>query len=73
MNNYKDLIDSIRMVGHATAEPLTDAEKRIIEKIARVFPQEKMVYDATHREKVWEEKSIGALIPYTDAVRLTEI
>ncbi|MCX5823710.1 MAG: DUF4065 domain-containing protein [Deltaproteobacteria bacterium] len=73
MNNYKDLIDSILSAEEREAEPLSEREKGIIEKIALTFPVEQMVYDAAHREKVWEEKSRGVLIPYTDAVRLTEI
>jgi len=73
MNNYKDLIDSILAADEGQAEPLSEREKGIIEKIALTFPMEQMVYKAAHREKVWKEKSTGALIPYTDAVRLTAI
>jgi len=73
MNNYLDLLDDIRRAAAADAVPLSEGEKRIIEKIALAFPEDRMAYDAAHREKVWKEKDTGALIPYTDAIRLTEI
>jgi transcriptional regulator with XRE-family HTH domain len=73
MNNYGDLIDDILTVDVKRAEPLSEGEERIIEKITAAFPKDRMVYDAAHRERVWEEKSTGALITYTDATRLTEV
>lgn len=73
MNNYKDLIDDILNADVTKAEPLSEGEERIIAKIAATFPKDRMAYDAAHREQVWEEKPTGTLIPYTDAVRLTEV
>jgi hypothetical protein len=73
MNNYRELIDDIRRAGDTDAEPLSEEEKGIIVGIAQRFPQDQMVYDASHREAVWKEKATGALIPYSDAVRLKEI
>jgi putative zinc finger/helix-turn-helix YgiT family protein len=55
------------------AEPLSDEEMRIIRKVAERFPAEQSVFDAAHKEKVWQERNIGALIPYSCAGELTEI
>jgi hypothetical protein len=41
--------------------------------VALVFPSDQQVIDAAHRELIWKEKPTGAMIPYTDAQRLTEI
>jgi len=73
LNNYKDLLDAIMKADEAKAEPLTEEEKRIIRKIARTFPRDRMIYDAAHREPVWKEKETGAMIPYSDSTRLKEI
>jgi putative zinc finger/helix-turn-helix YgiT family protein len=73
LNNYKELVDLIREAGGKTAQPLTKEEKRIICKIAKTFPTKRAVYDATHREEVWREKTDGSLIPYSDAAKLTQI
>jgi hypothetical protein len=73
LNNYKDLLDAILKADEAKAEPLTEEEKRIIRKIARTFPRDRMIYDAAHREPVWKEKETGAMIPYSDSARLKEI
>jgi transcriptional regulator with XRE-family HTH domain len=73
LNNYKDLLDAIVKASEAKAEPLTEEEKRIIRKIARTFPRDRMIYDAAHREPVWKEKETGAMIPYSDSSRLKEI
>jgi putative zinc finger/helix-turn-helix YgiT family protein len=70
MNNYRELIGSIRTADETQAEPLSDSEQRIIERIARTFTKDQMVYEAAHREEIWVEKATGSLIPYTDAVRL---
>ncbi len=51
LNTYRDLIDEMKNTDEKSAEPLTPEEKRIITRISRTFPQEKMVYDATHGEK----------------------
>ena len=73
MNNYRELIDDIRRAVDTDAEPLSEEEKGIIVGIAQRFPQDQMVYDASHRETIWKEKVTGALIPYSDAARLKEI
>lgn len=73
INNYSDLIDEIRHSDESLAERLSTDELLIIQKIAIHFPHEQMVYDAAHREKVWKETSIGALIPYSRSLELTEI
>ena len=46
---------------------------RIIEKIAKTFPDERQVYKAAHREKVWQDKPVGAAISYSEARGLSEI
>ena len=73
MNNYRDLVGSVLAADEKQAEPLSREEEGIIEKIAATFPRDPMIYQAAHRERVWKEKTIGALIPYPDAGRLTEI
>jgi putative zinc finger/helix-turn-helix YgiT family protein len=73
LNNYRDLIDEIKNSNEADAEPLTTEEKRILEKIAMTFPEEQMIYGAAHREKIWQRKNNGEIIPYPDATELTEI
>jgi len=72
LNNYKDLVAAIIKAPEKQAEPLTEEEKLIIEKVACAFPSTRQVYDASHREVVWQEKSAGQFIPYADAFRLTE-
>lgn len=73
INNYRELIDDIMGADEAEAEPLNDTEKRMIRRVAMAFPSDQQVIDAAHRELIWKEKPIGAMIPYTDAYRLTEI
>lgn len=73
INNYKDLIDDIINADISAITPLTDEEKRFVERVARTFPRDNDVYKAVHDEPVWKEKMTGALIPYTDAERLTKI
>ena len=73
LNNYKDLIDPIKEANSSEAEPLSDEEIRILKKIVETFPEEQLVYEAAHREKIWKEAQIGALIPYSCAHELTEI
>ncbi|MDB4444425.1 DUF4065 domain-containing protein [bacterium] len=71
LNNYRDLIDEIKCASETSAERLTLEEKRIIAKIAETFPQEKLIYEASHKEKIWEKKTTGAIIPYSDSFDLT--
>jgi len=73
INNYKDLLDEIMGADEAIAEALTDEERRIIRRVALVFPTDQQVFDAAHRELIWKEKTTGAMIPYTDVNRLMEI
>jgi putative zinc finger/helix-turn-helix YgiT family protein len=71
LNNYRDLIDEIKNANELSAEPLKTEEKRIIRGIARAFPEDRMVYNAAHKEKIWKEKTSGAIIPYSDSAKLT--
>ena len=71
LNNYKDLIEDIMKADESKAEPLSREEKRITTRIALKFPEERMVYDAAHREKIWKRQPNGATIPYTDSAEVT--
>jgi putative zinc finger/helix-turn-helix YgiT family protein len=73
LNNYKDLIEDIIRADESKAEPLNPEEKRIITRIAMKFSEERMVYDAAHKEKIWKKQPNGAIIPYTDSVELTGV
>ena len=73
LNNYRELIDEIRSAHESDAEPLTPQEKKIIARISMIFPENQMIYDAAHREKILKRTPIGAPIPYTDSAELTEI
>lgn len=73
LNNYKELIDSIRDADESTAKPLTMEEKKIIMRVALTFPNKQLIFDAAHREQVWKNKTTGAIIPYSDSAKLTEI
>ena len=73
MNNYRDLIKPIKDSDVNDTEPLSEEEFRIIHQVAERFPNEEDVYNAAHREKVWQESPTGALIPYSRASGLTEI
>ena len=56
-----------------TAEPLSAEELHIIERIVKKFPREQMAYDAAHREKVWKDRPMGSLIPYSTASEITQV
>jgi putative zinc finger/helix-turn-helix YgiT family protein len=73
LNNYAELVDLIRDSDENEVEPLSEVEIRIIQRVASTFPDKRAVYDASHEELVWKEKPDGRLIPYTDAIRLTQI
>lgn len=73
LNNYKELVDLIRDADETKTRPLTPEEKRILVRIAKRFPKKRMIIDAVHREEVWKKKSVGALMPYSDAFELKEI
>jgi putative zinc finger/helix-turn-helix YgiT family protein len=73
LNNYSDLVAEIKKADEKPTEPLTEEEHKILDRIGKRFPEEQLVYDASHREKVWADTPIGALIPYSKANELTEI
>lgn len=70
LNNYKDLIEDIMKADESKAEPLSREEKRIVTRIAMKFPEERMVYEAAHKEKIWKKQPNGAIIPYPDSTEL---
>ena len=70
LNNYKDLLDEIRNADLSEVEGLTPNELAIIQRIAKTFPEDKMVYDAAHKEPAWLETRTGELILYTWADKL---
>jgi putative zinc finger/helix-turn-helix YgiT family protein len=70
LNNYKDLIEDIMKADESKAETLSREEKRIVTRIALKFPEERMVYEAAHKEKIWKKQPNGATIPYTDSAEL---
>ena len=73
LNNYRDLIDSIMKSNENDAEPLSDDELEILRKVAEKFPEEQLVHNAAHREKIWRKAKTGALISYSCAHELTGI
>ena len=73
LNNYRDLVDEILRADPSDAEPLTTEEEAVIAAVAKAFPTNKAVYDAAHREPVWQQCSTGAIIPYTQAGGLVEM
>ena len=73
LNNYRDLIDPIKASDENEADPLTVEELRILKQIVEKFPEEQIVFDAAHREKIWLEAKTGALMPYSCAHELIEI
>lgn len=73
LNNYRDLVKPIKNSNAGDAEPLSMEEIRILHQVAEKFPKEKDTYNAAHREKIWQETPIGALISYSKAEELTEI
>jgi putative zinc finger/helix-turn-helix YgiT family protein len=73
LNNYRDLVEEIKKADESRAETLTKEELRIIAKIVQNFPEDRQVYQAAHREKIWLDKSTGAAIPYSEAQELMEV
>ena len=73
LNNYRDLVKPIKESNLNDAEPLSEEELRIVRQVAEKFPNEQDVYDAAHREKIWQDLPTGSLIPYSRAIELTEI
>ena len=73
LNNYQDLIDTIKKSDETESEPLSVEENNIIKRISKIFPQKRMVYNAAHREQIWKNKSIGEIIPYSDSSDIMEL
>ena len=73
LNNYRDLVDEIMSTDESLTETLTAEEIKIIETITNKFPREQMVYDAAHREKIWQKAVNGALLSYLQARDLTGV
>ena len=73
LNNYRDLIDTIKKSDVSEAEPLSVEENKVIKIISTIFPQKQKVYNAAHREQIWKSKSIGQIIPYSESSDLTEL
>ena len=73
LNNYRDLVDLIREADAAKAEPLSEHEERIINKIALSFPSDQSVYKASHEEPCWKNHCNGELIPYSDADNIRNV
>lgn len=73
LNNYRDLVDEILKVDLTSVPPLSETELNIIAAVAKTFPSNKRIFDASHREKIWRHCATGAIIPYSSAGQLTEI
>ena len=73
LNNYRDLIDTIKKSDTSEAEPLSVEENKIIKVISTIFPQKNLVFNAAHREQIWKNKSIGQIIPYSESCDLAEL
>jgi len=69
-NNYRELIDLIKKANGKEGEPLNLEEKNILERITKVFPAPRKVYDASHLESIWKKRAIGEIIPYSDSSEL---
>jgi putative zinc finger/helix-turn-helix YgiT family protein len=73
LNNYQDLLDSVKKSDSNDAEPLNEEELGVVRQVARRFPKDRDVFDAAHQERAWKESRIGALISYASAYELTEL
>lgn len=73
LNNYRDLIDEIIKADTANVPPLNQAEMAVIAAVAQTFPTNKRIFDASHREAIWQRCATGAIIPYSHAADLTEM
>lgn len=73
LNNYRDLLELIKKADPKKADPLTAEEQDLILKICKVFPTERKVYNASHKEDVWKNTPIGAIISYSCAAQLTAV
>ncbi|MBW6510870.1 MAG: type II toxin-antitoxin system MqsA family antitoxin [Desulfuromonadaceae bacterium] len=73
LNNYRDLVDEIFKADLTDVPPLSQTEAAIIALVAKTFPTNKQVFDASHREALWQGCPTGALIPYSRAAELIEM
>lgn len=73
LNNYRDLVEEIFKAELASVSILSKPEIAIITAVARTFPTNKRVYDASHREAIWQRCATGAIISYSRAAELTEM
>jgi putative zinc finger/helix-turn-helix YgiT family protein len=73
LNNYRDLVRPIKDANENDVEPLSHDELRIIDNVAKRFPNDEDVYNASHQEEIWKQLPTGALIPYSRADELTGI
>lgn len=73
LDNYRELVDSIQAADEREAEALTDQEKRIIRRIAKVFPSDQSIYRAVYEEDVFKSKKPGEHILYTNADGLRQV
>lgn len=65
LNNYKDLLEDIKNADPENAEPLSMEELDIIRRISQTFPEDRMIFEAAHKEPGWLETSNGELITYS--------
>lgn len=70
LNNYKDLLDEIRNADLSKTERLSDSELNVIHRLSKRFPEDQMIFDASHKEPAWLETRNGELISYSWADRL---
>jgi hypothetical protein len=73
LNNYRDLVEEIGKADETLAEPLTRKELQIMGKIVKTFSEDRQVYEAAHREKVWQDEPVGAAVPYPETRGLIAI
>lgn len=70
LNNYRELLDDIQNADTLKTESLSDSELNIISRIAGRFPEDQMVFDASHKEPAWLKTRNGELISYFWADKL---
>ncbi|MGE5842279.1 MAG: type II TA system antitoxin MqsA family protein [Deltaproteobacteria bacterium] len=73
LDNYRELVSFIQEADEKESEPLTDQENRIIEWVAKAFPNDQSIYKAAHKEEVFRDKKPGEHILYTEAERLRQL
>ena len=70
---FRELVSSIQAADETEAEPLTDQERRIVNRIAKVFPNNQSIYKAVHKEDVFRGKKPGEHLLYTEAEALRQL